>query len=324
MSANVLSDRYTLEEPHLKKALEEWKKALRSLAQPIDQNVIIDGRVKQLRSLLSKAYKKGPTSPRSWESFGDLVALKAVFPTRVGAEAFTASLESMAQANGISCNLDRRVPEPNKLAYAANQFDLCDPTIRDSAGKGVKIEVQVRTVAADAWYMIDHRLNYKGATELTDELQRRVLRLIVLAELFDSEVDTLIRDVKKHESKQLAGLYNDINEVFSAFTQSYAPAARPEGLFETLLSAYSDRDRERLGEIIRDLVANDGDRLRHVMSQHRAGAENYVEQYDWLYMEPEALLIADLAKKPRKLTNAVQNTDFDRIVIAMMDELQMR
>jgi ppGpp synthetase/RelA/SpoT-type nucleotidyltranferase len=324
VSVNVLSDRYALEEPHLLNALKEWKKALRSLAQPIDQNVVVDGRVKQLRSLLSKAYKNGPTSPRSWETFGDLVALKAVFPTRVGAETFTDLLQSTADANGIWCKLERRVPEPNKLAYAANQFDLCDSSISDAGGSGIKVEVQVRTVAADAWYMIDHRLNYKGATKLSDGLQRRVLRLIVLAELFDSEVDSLIRDVKQFESDQLAGLYNEINEVFSAFTQSYAPAARPEGLFETLLSAYSAPDREQLVERIRALIANDGDHLRQVMSEHRAGAKNYVEQYDWLYMEPEALLVADLAKRPRHLASVVQNTDFDRIVTGMIDELKAK
>ncbi|GAT88221.1 hypothetical protein CVCC1112_2880 [Paenarthrobacter nicotinovorans] len=171
--------------------------------------------------------------------------------------------------------------------------------------------------------MIDHRLNYKGATKLSDDLQRRVMRLTVLAELFDSEVDSLIRDVKKFESDQLAGLYNQINEVFSAFTHSYAPAARPEGLFETLLNVYSDTDRNHVVERIEKLIKEDGDRLRQVMSEHRVGAENYVEQYDWLYMEPEALLVADLAKRPRKLISAIRNTDFDRILANMIEELKV-
>ncbi|MGJ0383716.1 hypothetical protein [Paenarthrobacter nicotinovorans] len=323
MSVNLLSDRYAIEKPFLEKALDDWKDKLRHLAVTIDHNVVIDGRVKHLRSLLGKAYKNGPESPRPWHAFGDLVALKAVFPTRRGSEQFTDLLVRTAGATGVTCKLERRVPEPSELAYAANQFDLCDPEIADANGSGIKVEVQVRTVAADAWYMIDHRLNYKGATKLSDDLQRRVLRLTVLAELFDSEVDSLIRDVKKFESDKLAGLYNQINEVFNAFTQSYAPAARPEGLFETLLNVYSETDRDHIIERLQQLIKDDGDRLRRVMSDHRVGGRSYVEQYDWLYMEPEALLVADLAKRPRKLLSAIKHTDFDRILANMIEELKV-
>lgn len=323
MSVNVLTERHELELPHLDAALEAWKKKLNDLALPVDQNVLVDGRVKKLPSILVKAYKNGPASPRSWDSFGDLVALKVIFPTLEGADHFSRLLGDFAQSNGISCVLDERRSEPEKLEYSSDQFDLCDPKVCDAAGNGLKVEVQVRTVVSDAWYMVDHRLRYKNATKLPADLQRRVLRLIVLTELFDAEVGSLIKDVNAYESDTPAGLFNRVRELFNSFTSSYAPSARPEGLFETLLSAYTVDDQTVLVDILRDRIEKDGDHLRRVMSEHTYGADDYVEKYDWLYMQPESLLVADLAGKPRLLASAVENTDFEQIVINMADELKI-
>lgn len=322
-SVNILSDRYTEELPNLEAGLIQWKENLLRLAEQIDPNAHIDGRVKKLPSLLTKAYKNGPENARTWDAFGDLVALKAIFPTVGGAEAFTNLLESDCRTQNISCELDRRRPSPEKLEYSSDQFDLCDPEIRDGLGNGLKVEVQVRTVSGDAWYMIDHRLRYKNATKLPGDLQRRVLRLIVLTELFDSEVDSLIKDVNTFESKTSAGLFNKLRKIFSEFTESHAPALKPEGLFEILLSVYSEDDQKALEEKLQQLIDHDGARIRKVISEHTYGADNYVEKYDWLYMQPEALLVADLARKPRLLASAVANTDFDQLVNNMAEELRV-
>jgi hypothetical protein len=127
---------------------------------------------------------------------------------------------------------------------------------------------------------------------------------------------------QSHEADR-TGLFTEVRGVFSDLLDSCAPAARPEGLFETLLSAYSDADKESLVLRLRDFVASDGDRLRRVISEHTAGSPDYVETHDWLYMQPEVLLIADLAaRRPLLLASIVKNTDFDRIVGAMIDELK--
>lgn len=322
MSVNVLTERYQTEEPYLKEALKAWRIQLAELARSVDPNVVVDGRVKKLQSLLVKAYKDGPASPRPWDSFGDLVALKVVFPTLAGAAEFTEQLQILTKSSGISCSLDSRRSAPAKLEYSSDQFDLCDPNITDSAGFGLKVEVQVRTVASDAWYMVDHRLRYKNATTLPPDLQRRVLRLIVLTELFDAEVDSLIKDVNAYESDTPAGLFNRVRELFTEFTNSYAPAARPPGLFETLFGVFTEPEQLALVDNLRALIESDGERIRQVMKEHVYGAENYVEKYDWLYMEPESLLVAHLARKPRLLASAVENTDFEQLVNNMADELK--
>lgn len=125
---------------------------------------------------------------------------------------------------------------------------------------------------------------------------------------------------QSHES--LADLFAEISGIFSELIQSYVPPARPEGLFEILLGAYSDAEKETLAQRISDLVASDGDRLRRVIGEHASGSKDYVEKHDWLYLQPEALLIADLSQRPRLLAATVERTDFDRLVISMIDELK--
>lgn len=322
MTANLLSERYKQEESYLRAALEKWTENIESLARSIDSSVYVAGRVKKLQSLLYKAYKKDPESPREWDSFGDIVALKAVFPTTVGAEDFSDLLTEHSEQNLISCDLDRRRPAPNALEYSADQFNLRDPSICDSTGNGIEVEVQVRTVANDAWYMVDHRLRYKNRTDLPDDLKRRVLRLIALAEIFDSEVSSLVKDVHAFESESIDGLYNDIQHVYNQFTNSYATRSRPENLLETLLEAYKDEEKLNLVPRIMDFVESQGEKIRSVMSRHTRGAEDYLEKYDWLYGEPEALLIADLARRPRMLYDRVANSDYEAIILNMASEFE--
>lgn len=315
MSANVLSARYEAERPFLKRGLKAWKRKVRAMAIPIDANVVVAGRVKQLQSVLVKAYKNGPDNPRTWDSFGDLVALKAVFPTSEGAAEFTNQLEAVGQREGFLVGLDRRVSAPDELTYASNQFDVCDAEVCDSAGEGIKAEVQVRTVASDAWYMVDHRVRYKGSVKLPDELRRKVLRLIVLAELFDSEVESLMQQVRQLEGNQLTPVFTRMSNVFNTLLETFGTASRPEGLFETLIHVYPRLDAESLMARIETLVADHGDILRRVIDDHSRNSDNYVEAYDWLYREPETLLVADLARNyPSRLRSVVGTTDFDAVL----------
>ncbi|WP_426734429.1 hypothetical protein [Glutamicibacter sp. 2E12] len=325
MSANELTSRYEEEIEYLKSGLVVWQSNLEQLAKSVDPNVHVDGRYKKLPSLLAKAYKKNPTNPRQWDTFHDLVALKAIFPTQSGAREFTDLLESHAKENNFYCHLDRRRPEPDKLEYSADQFDLSDPKILDSRGDALKIEVQVRTAVSDAWYIIDHRLNYKNPTDLPDNLQRRVLRLIALAELFDEEVSSLISDVSNYEERVESGKFNKVNELFRSLTKNYSTPARPEGLFFTLLQGYSEDDRENIESALKSHLEESGlgDHYMSVVELHSPGAVDFVEQYDWLYMQPESLLIADLAQQPRRLAALIENSDFERIVTSMANDLKL-
>src|SRR5690606_359864 len=92
MSAVTISERYFQELPRLRAALRIWREEVEVGATALDASAVVSGRVKTHRSVLGKVYRKG--KPRSWESLGDLVALKAVFPTERGMLQFTEQVEA--------------------------------------------------------------------------------------------------------------------------------------------------------------------------------------------------------------------------------------
>lgn len=314
---NLISDRYFLERPRLDAALAAWTESIEKLARDVDKGASVSGRVKTHRSVLGKVYKNA-SSPRSWESLGDLVALKAIFPTKRGAALFTDLLESQHQ---WSPALDRRVSAPNELKYESNQFDLSDPGIVDSEDTPIKVEVQVRTAASDAWYIVDHRVRYKGPIELTSDLERRMLRLIVLAELFDSEVDLMLNELGSRPESEATRVYENLTTMLDGLIDGHSRATRPTGLFETLLGAYQDQERPRVVELVKAFVDANAGSIAETIRRHAYGSEDFVESRDWLYLEPEALIVAERASaKPAKFGATIQGSDFELLLDSMRNQ----
>lgn len=321
MSAATVSERYFEELPALKSGLSSWLERLDHAARSIDSSAAVSGRVKSHRSTLGKIYRRGGTA-RSWESIGDLVALKAIFPTSRGVDAFTAWLSAQSQ---WTPHLDAKHSAPNELKYQSKQFDLASDDVVDSLGDPLKIEVQVRTAVADAWYIVDHRLRYKGTVTLPDALERKLFRLIVLTELFDEEVEAVYSNQSALPEYAVARLYELLTIEADKLIDGYAKTSRPEALLELVLAAYKDSEIPALQSNIVAFVSEHGDRVRLIIRDHLHNSVNFVEDRDWLYYEPEALLIAERAfNKPSLILDRVRGSDFEPVLVPMIREFESR
>jgi len=308
--------RYEEESAALEAALAAQKEWLREHAIEIDPSAQVSGRVKSLESIIGKAYRKAG-EVRSWESFGDLVALKAIFPTQRGVEQFTRWM--LAQGPYLP-SLDRKEGKPHELKYTSMQFDLVSPDRVDSRGNNLKFEVQVRSAAVDAWYVVDHRLQYKGLVELPANLQRKLYRLIALTELFDDEVESVLTGQEELPSYASARLYKLLSSQMQVLRGGEQRVERAEGLFELLIEAYAGEEMPSLADTVARLVESKGDSLRILLQQHSPGSEEYVQSRDWIYSEPEALLIAERAlHKPELLRARIQYSDFEVIISPMIE-----
>ena len=312
--------RYTKERPYLESALEDWCEDLSALAADVDKGAFVDGRVKSFRSVIGKL-RRDPATPRSWDSLGDLVGLKAVFPTTQGVDDFSQLLLTRVEWHP---RLDDRKAGPDKLEYAAKQFDLWRDDLVDSMGNPVKIEVQVRTAAADAWYVVDHRLNYKGLVPLPNDLKRKVLRLTVLAELFDEEVRAIFDAQASLEEYGVARAYDFLTRKIDEMTNGLATASRPEALVETLLGAYSEDELPAVEELLVNFLDGHGEAVAATVRGHQHNSTTFVEDRDWLYSEPEALIIAERSyARPALLRNALAGSDYERTVSPMINAFQL-
>ncbi|MFE7698806.1 hypothetical protein ACFU0W_08605 [Microbacterium keratanolyticum] len=314
-----LTERYLQEEAALHSALDEWAERLTRNARRFDSGATVSGRVKSYRSFLGKAYRRAG-AVRTWEQFGDLVALKAIFPTRQGVDLFS---EWLNEQHAWSPSLDEKEGSPSELKYQAKQFDLCADDITDSTGTPIKIEVQVRTAASDAWYVVDHRLQYKGMVELTSDLKRKLNRLIVLTELFDEEVDAVIKHQATLPEYAAARLYEGLIKLSESLSDGYVRTTRPEGLLELVLRAYTEREIDSVGANLQTFTERHRDALVEIITRHHHGSESFLEARDWIYYEPEALLIAErAAQKPALLRSAIDGSDFQPLIEPMIGVFQ--
>jgi ppGpp synthetase/RelA/SpoT-type nucleotidyltranferase len=313
-----ISERYFQELPRLRGALRLWTICLTLEAKTIDAGAIVSGRVKTYRSTLGKVHRKAG-APRSWESLGDLVALKVVFPTQRGADAFTKLVSSRPDWNPI---LDEKVSAADELKYRSDQFDLSWQRVSDKAGDAIKTEVQVRTAAADAWYVVDHRLRYKGAVTLPEVYKRRVLRLLILTELFDDEVEAVIAHQSTMAEYKVARLYEKLTDSYERVTNGYSASSRPDGLLEILLLAYAEHEIEQLDAIVAQFCDDLGSKLNEIVKNHFYGEPYFVETRDWVYYEPETLLVAERTRRaPARLRAAISGTNYEDLLSPMMTAL---
>lgn len=321
MDTADISQRYAKERSSLEEALRLWRSQIEDAAREFDLSVVVSGRVKSYRSVLGKVRRK-PGVVRTWESLGDLVALKAVFPTNRASQDFTDWVEEQER---WTPHLDPKQSAPHELKYQAMQFDLIDPDIGDSRGVPLKVELQVRTAAADAWYVVDHRLRYKGTVNLPDDLKRKLLRLIVLTELFDEEVEAVLASQAELPEYAAARLYERITAEADRLTGGFASGSRPEGLLELLLQAYMPLEIDQLDGRLTSFLAQHAEDLRAVIADHTYGSDTFVEDRDWLYYEPESLLIAERAvTRPAMLTARCKGADFEYLIESMANEFKSR
>lgn len=319
MSIASLTERYFAERSALDAALSAWKSQISIGARKFDSGAIVSGRVKSYRSVLGKAYRSAGTV-RAWSEFGDLVALKAVFPTTRGVTEFS---EWILEQAGWCPSLDEKPGLPSDLKYQAKQFDLVSAEIKDSEGQPLRIEVQVRTAVSDAWYVVDHRLQYKGIVELPSDLKRKLNRLIVLAELFDEEVEAVLTRQVELPEYGVARLYDELIRLSEELFDGHTRTSRPEGLLELVLSAYNEEELEFLEASIKSFAAANGASLQGIITRHLHGSDSFVEHRDWIYYEPEVVLIAERASvKPSLLKATISGSDFEQFITPMISEFK--
>ncbi len=104
--------------------------------------------------------------------------------------------------------------EADQFGYRSRHFVVSYNAARASlpengAFKGMRTEIQVRTILQHAWAAIDWKLRYKNPREAPKELRRRVFRVSALLELADDEFSNLSNSVRElrqeYEEKITAG-----------------------------------------------------------------------------------------------------------------------
>jgi ppGpp synthetase/RelA/SpoT-type nucleotidyltranferase len=111
-------------------------------------------------------------------------------------------------------SIDKRVYEdPDRFGYASLHYviSLTDERSRlteCSAWKGLKAEIQVRTIIQHAWAEIEHDLGFKSPIAVPRPVKRRFSRLAALLETADDEFAGIKLDLRQYAEHVSAELDN--------------------------------------------------------------------------------------------------------------------
>lgn len=165
---------------------------------------MIDGRIKELDSVIAKAQRNAPR-----QEFEDIDKIIDICGVRIIC-LFLSDIEKIELL--IEKSFDVEDKDDKMLSKSESEFgylsvhyvgklpsDFSGPRYNDI--KGLRFEIQVRTIAMHSWTTISHYLDYKSPHSIPSELRKDFQALSALFYLADSHFELFFR--KGQESKQI-------------------------------------------------------------------------------------------------------------------------
>jgi len=165
---------------------------------------MIDGRIKELDSVIAKAQRNAPG-----QEFEDIDKIIDICGVRIIC-LFLSDIKKIKLL--IEKSFDVEDKDDKMVSKSESEFgylsvhyvgtlpsDFSGPRYNDI--KGLRFEIQIRTIAMHSWSTISHYLDYKSPHSIPSELRRDFQALSALFYLADSHFELFFR--KGQESKQI-------------------------------------------------------------------------------------------------------------------------
>ena len=213
---------------------------------------MIDGRIKELESVIAKAQRNAPG-----QEFEDIDKIIDICGVRIIC-LFLSDIEKIEllidESFDVEDKDDKMLSKPeSEFGYLSVHYvgklpsDFSGPRYNDI--KDLRFEIQVRTIAMHSWATISHYLDYKSPHSIPSELRKDFQALSALFYLADSHFELFFRkgQESKHIVEQKAGK---------------APGIASEEINLDTLSIYlklkfSDREHaniENISKLVEELV----------------------------------------------------------------------
>lgn len=294
-AADLAIARFERERERYERAGKDVVSVLREALGPAGLAPTITSRAKDLASFRQKIALKGYDDP--WQQVTDKVGVRAVVERASDVDRIHQAIVNDGRLTIYDVTDKRAELKVDALGYSGLHLDVYAPAEAEDS-EPVPCEIQIRTVAQDAWSVVSHKLVYKPHVELPVSEKRAIMRLVALMELFDGEVERVME-----KAKSIGAL--DV------------PAHAPDGLID-LVAAHYARFEDTPGhpelsrlvlEAVGSAIAADGvdnyaHELQAFVDQHRQPLQNLYDDYgprsamatssDYvLWSQPESLAVLE-------------------------------
>ena len=162
----------------------------------------ITHRVKTWSSLAEKIDRKNKYS--KLEDITDIVGVRVITYYSEDVDRVADIIEAEFNVDHENSIDKREALEPDKFGYCSVHYVVQMSSerlaLRENQGyRGIKCEIQIRSVLQHAWAEIEHDTGYKSETPIPKELRRSFSRIAGLLEIADKEFNNIRRELSQYK-----------------------------------------------------------------------------------------------------------------------------
>jgi len=309
--------RYIAELPAFLTAADGIKEHLEAVARLAGIHAEIDSRAKTVSSFIKKLQLKGAQYEDPWLGITDKLGARMIVETLPDLMKARSILEDENRSPFVVKGVQDKSADADTsiLYYPGVHIQVIVPGATTSDHEPIECEVQLRTKAQDLWSVPSHKLVYKPVLDPSRESRRRIMRLSVLVEIFDEEVERAMAEVTSMPGYEEARLLAVAESQFFAFVSDPGEQELSFEVFTRLrpvIESLSSNDYERLLE---EFVQSHRSKLQTAYEHYGADSEFASEWSYWLVSQPESIVIWHLVTDaPMMLAGAVAGTDLETSV----------
>lgn len=313
-------ERYQVLRPRYEKAAKAVTAVIERVASEADIKCRVSGRAKEPASFHKKAILKQYDDP--WAMITDKAGVRVIVERPRHVDDLTEGLKGSDEIRVLRIEDKRRIADPGKLVYSGVHLQVIAPPEEEDCEQ-IECEVQLRTVAQDAWSVVSHSLLYKPVLQLPEEYKHAIYRLVALVELFDEEVQRVLDAIPSISGYEIADLIEAAENEYLALVHS--PSSREFSVFilSKISSVIPDSDRPIYAEKLQRYVSENRGMLKRIYERlgpksSSASVPNYA-----LFGQAESLILLErLSTSPHKLVNLWKETGLPTDILqALIDEL---
>lgn len=261
----------------------------------------VSGREKDISSFYRKAILKQYDDP--WGQITDKAGVRAIVERAVDVDKLSRALRSRPEVKVIRLEDKRQVADPEQLGYSGVHLQVVAPP-EDDDDEPVECEIQLRTIAQDAWSVVSHQLLYKPIVELPYRNQHALYRLVALVELFDEEVQRIMDSLLALPEYEVADLVEISEREFLPLTHASSSREFSAYILKAIQGVITPSDRADYARILHRFVEVNYNELNEIYQKFGPKGPRSSPDYALLGQAESLVVFHILTQRPHELVAA--------------------
>lgn len=286
VDVRVLEEAYERDRSRYERLAIAVEERLAQATRAAGTRCVVSHRVKDMDSFIKKAIRKKYAD--SLREIGDRAGVRVVVSYEHHVQQVAVLVHELFAV--VDEEDKHETLGANELGYLGHHLDvrLKPGSVADSDDLGELLcEVQIHTKLQSAWAEVSHELIYKSRPSPPRRIERRILRLQTLVELFDEEVSRAQEEILDLPGKEAARLLDELDPYFYRLAGRDYDSELSLQIITTLAGLLDHDELRRIGDVIERFVTKHEEKLQRLYDRHRDlhGVD------ELLLFQPEALLV---------------------------------